>query len=131
MTCEPAERNVCWMWSFVRTLLFALALAGSVGQVSAFAGSDLPGTAMAAMTDCPEMMMQAGAEGSAAPCCDDLGRNCMGRVSCIAMAAPLPPGAGDTVRPPVPHRQQVELGRDDTRAGQQPVPLGNPPKALA
>lgn len=133
LTCEAVERIVRTMWSFVRTLLFALALAGSVGQVSAFAGPDLQGTAVdsvAAMTDCPEMMIHAGTEGSTAPC-DDAGRDCMGRLACFAIAVPLPSGAGDTVRPPVPHRQQVALGRDDTRAGQQPAPLGNPPKALA
>lgn len=121
------------MWRIVRTLLFALALAGSIGQASAFAASERPGAAadaMAAMPDCAEMMMQAGAEGPAAPC-DDAGPDCMGRTACFAVAVPLPSGAGFTVRSAAPHRQQVALGRDDTRAGELPAPLGNPPKTRA
>ena len=121
------------MWRIVRTLLFALALAGSIGQASAFAAPerlDATADAMAAMPDCTEMMMQAGAEGPAAPC-DDAGPDCMGRVACAAVVVPLPSGAGFTVRPPAPRRQQVALGRDDTRAGEWPAPLGNPPKSPA
>lgn len=123
------------MWRIVRILLFALALAGSIGQASAFAASERPGAAaaaaaMAAMPDCAEMMMQAGAEDPAVPC-DDAGPDCMGRVACAAVAVPLPSGESFTVRPPAPHRQQVALGRDDTRAGERPAPLGNPPKARA
>jgi hypothetical protein len=121
------------MWRLVRTLLFALALAGSIGQAPAFAASERPGAAvdaMAAMPDCAEMMTPTGAEGPAAPC-DDAGPDCMGRTACFAVAVPLPSGAGFTVRPPAPHRQQVELGRDDTRAGERPAPLGNPPKTQA
>jgi len=133
LTRRRAKRNVDGMWRIVRTLLFALALAGSIGQASAFAAPEQPGAAadaMAAMPDCAEMMMQAGAEGPASPC-DDAGPDCMGRTACFAVAVPLPSGAGFTVRPPTPHRQQVALGCDDTRAGERPAPLGNPPKTQA
>lgn len=133
LTRRRAKRNVDGMWRIVRILLFALALAGSIGQASAFAAPERPGAApnaMAAMTDCAEMMMQAGAEDPAAPC-DDAGPDCMGRVVCAAVAVPLPSGEGFTVRPPTPRRQQVAFGRDDTRAGERPAPLGNPPKARA
>lgn len=121
------------MWRIVRTLLFALALAGAVGQASAFAAPDRPAAAadaMAAMPDCSEMTMQAGADDPSAPC-DEAGPGCMGRAACAAIAVPLPSGVGFTVRPPAPHRRQVALNRDDTRAGEQPAPLGNPPKAPA
>lgn len=131
MTCRRAKRNVDGMWRIVRILLFALALASSIGQASAFAAPERPGAsaaAMAAMPDCAEMMMQAGAEDPAAPC-DDAGPDCMGRVACAAVTVPLPSGDGLMVRLPAPHRQQVALGRDDIRAGERPAPLGNPPKA--
>lgn len=133
MTRRRAKRNVDGMWRLVRILLFALALAGSIGQASAFAAPERPDAtadAMAAMPDCTEMMMLAGAEDPAAPC-DDAGPDCMGRVACAAVAVPLPSGEGLMVRPPAPHRQQVALGRDDTRAGEWPAPLGNPPKSPA
>ncbi|MBB3873098.1 hypothetical protein [Brevundimonas mediterranea] len=121
------------MWRIVRTLLFAFALAGSIGQASAFAAPQRPGAdadAMAAMPDCAEMMMQAGAEGPGAPC-DDVGPDCMGLAACAAVAVPLPSGAGVTARPSAPHRQQVALSADDTRAGERPTPLGDPPKTRA
>ncbi|MDI1328224.1 MAG: hypothetical protein PSV23_15635 [Brevundimonas sp.] len=121
------------MWRIVRILLFALALAGSLGQASAFAAPERPGAAaaaMAAMPDCAEMMMPAGAGDPVVPC-DDAGPDCMGRTACFAVAIPLPSGAGLTVRAPALHRQQIALGRDDTRAGERPAPLGNPPKTPA
>lgn len=132
LTHRRAKRNVDGMWRIVRILLFALALAGSIGQASAFAAPERLGANAAAMAamDCAEMMMQAGAEDRAAPC-DDAGPDCMGRMACAAVAVPLPSGDGLMVRLPAPYRQQVALGRDDTRAGEQPAPLGNPPKARA
>ena len=95
LTRRRAKRNVDGMWRIVRTLLFALALAGSIGQASAFAAPQRPGVtadAMAAMPDCTEMMMLAGAEDPAAPC-DDAGPDCMGRVACAAVASEPAPGS--------------------------------------
>lgn len=133
LTRRRTKRYVDGMWRIVRTLLFALALAGSIGQASAFAAPERAGVnaaAMAAMPDCTEMMMQAGAEGPTAPC-DESGPHCMGRVVCAAVAVPLPSGAGPTVRPPARRRHQVAWKRDDTRAGEQLAPPISPPKALA
>lgn len=133
LTRGDAGRIVRGMWRLVRTLLFALALAGSIGQASASAAPERPGAtaaAMAAMPDCAEMMMQAGPEDPPAPC-DDAGPDCMGRVACAAVAVPLPSGADFTVLLPAPRRQQIALGRDDTRAGERTAPLRNPPKAPA
>lgn len=132
LTRRRAKRNVDGMWRIVRTLLFALAPAGSIGQASAFAAPERPGAdaaAMAAMPDCAEMMMQAGAEGPAP--CDDSGLHCMGLAACAAVAVPLPSDAGFTAWSSAPHRQQVALSGDDTRAGERPTPLGDPPKTLA
>ncbi len=132
LTRRRAKRNVDGMWRIVRTLLFALALAGSIGQASAFAAPQRPGVtadAMAGMPDCADMMMQAGAESSAP--CDDSGPHCMGLAACAAVAVPLPSDAGVTARPSAPHRQQVALSADDTRAGERPTPLGDPPKTPA
>lgn len=121
------------MWRIVCTLLFALALAGSVGQASAFGApgrQDATVNAMAAMSDCPEMMVRASADGPAAPC-HDSGPDCMGFAACAAVAVPLPSDAGYAAVSSAPRRPQVGLNRDDTRAGEQPAPLGNPPKAQA
>ncbi len=132
LTRRRAKRNVDGMWRIVRTLLFALALAGSIGQASAFAAPQRPGVtadAMAGMPDCAEMMIQAGAQGPAP--CDDSGPRCLGLAACAAVAVPLSSDAGVTARPSAPHRQQVALSADDTRAGERPTPLGDPPKTPA
>lgn len=119
------------MWRIVCTLLFALALAGIVGQASAFAAPERPdaGVAMAAMPDCAEMMMQAGADDPATPCTEP-GPDCMGLAASAVITVPLLSDAGFTA-PPAPRRQQVAFARDDTRSGERPAPFGNPPKRQA
>lgn len=120
------------MWRIARILLFALALLGSAGQATAFAAPERPASpveTMAAMSDCPEMTMQAQADDPAAPC-QDAGPDCMGRVACAATVVPLPSSPGLTIRPAALRRQLAALNRDDTRAGELLAPLINPPKTL-
>lgn len=136
LTRGRARPNFGGMWRVVLTLMFAFALAGVVGQASAFAAPEPPArtgvvmAAMAAMPDCPEMAMPTNGEEPSAPC-GDSGPDCMGVAACAAVAVPLPSGAGFADRSPAPRRLPVALKRDDTRAGEQPAPPANPPKTPA
>lgn len=120
------------MWNIVRTLLFALAVAGFVGQSSAHATpfQVFETTAGMAETDCAEMMVMADqpSGGPLSPC-DEMTPDCIAKMGCAAVAAPMPPA------PTVQRSSALRGIRFDTfdvvREGVGPLPLKNPPKRLA
>ncbi|MDZ4053589.1 MAG: hypothetical protein U1E24_10065 [Phenylobacterium sp.] len=120
------------MWNFVRTLLFALAMAGFVGQASAHATpfETFEATGVMAEMDCAEMMVMADeAAGKAAGPCSEMTPDCIAKMGCAAVAAPVPP-APTVERPPA--RRGIRFHAFDVvRKGAGPLPLKNPPKRLA
>lgn len=120
------------MWNFVRTLLFALAVAGFVGQSSAHATpyQVFESTGGMAEMDCAEMMVLAD-ERSGGPLspCDEMTPECMAKMGCAAVAAPMPP-APAVQRPFAPQGIRFDT-LNVVREGAGPLPLRNPPKRLA
>ncbi|WP_291838546.1 hypothetical protein [Brevundimonas sp.] len=117
------------MWNVVRTLLFALAVAGFVGQSSAHATPFQVFEATGGMTemDCAEMMVMAddSAGGAMSPC-SEMTPDCIAKMGCTAVAAPMP-------RAPILERPFAARGvsfaaGDVVRDGSGPPPLKNPPK---
>lgn len=120
------------MWNIVRTLLFALAVAGFVGQSSAHATpfQVFEATGGMAEMDCAEMMMMADdpSDGPLSPC-DEMTPDCIAKMGCAAIAAPMPP-APTMHRPSAPRGTRFDAF-DVVREGVGPLPLKNPPKRLA
>ena len=120
------------MWNIVRTLLFALAVAGFVGQSSAHATpyQVFEATGGMAEMDCAEMMVMADepSGGPTAPC-DEMTPDCIAKMGCAAVAAPMPPAP--TVQRPSARRGMRFDAVDVVREGSGPLPLKNPPKRLA
>ena len=120
------------MWNLIRTLLFALAVAGFVGQSSAHATPFQVFEATGGMTDmdCAEMMVMAD-EPSSGPMspCDEMTPDCIAKMGCAAVAAPMP--SNSTIQQPVAERwiafPRVNVSRD----GAEPGPLQSPPKQQA
>lgn len=122
------------MWRKLCTLLFVLALAGVIGEAPSFAAAAEPPEpathVMDAPAGCHEQLTPDEADDPAAPC-GDASSDCMARAGCTSVAVTLPSGAEGAMRAPSPGPRRLALTRDDTRAGQSPTPLGNPPKLLA
>lgn len=120
------------MWNFVRTLLFALAVAGFVGQSSAHATpfDVFESTGGTAQMDCAEMMVMADepSGGSMSPC-DEMTPDCIAKMGCAAVAGPMPPVPA--VQRPCARRAISFDIFDVVREGAGPLPLKNPPKRLA
>lgn len=120
------------MWNFVRTLLFALAVAGFVGQSSAHATpyQVFESTGGMAEMDCAEMMVVAD-EPSGGPLspCDEMTPECMAKMGCATVAAPIPP-APAVQRPFAPRGIRFDT-LNVVRESAGPLPLKNPPKRLA
>jgi hypothetical protein len=120
------------MWNAVRTLLFALAMFGFVGQTSAHATpfEVVQATGGMAQTDCAEMMAMADqAAGKATGPCSEMTRDCIAKMGCAAVAAPVPPAP--TLTQPVAPRAMTFATANVIREGAGPLPLKNPPKPLA
>ncbi len=120
------------MWNILRTLLFALAVAGFVGQSSAHATpfQVFEATGGMAEMDCAEMMVMAD-DPSGGPInpCDEMTPDCIAKMGCAAVAAPVPPNL--TIQQPVAWRPIVFLRVDVSRDGAKPDPLHYPPKRQA
>ena len=119
------------MWNIVRTLLFALAVAGFVGQSSAHATpvqvAPMTGTMME--MDCAEMMVMADeAAGGAMIPCSKMTPDCIAKMGCAAIAAPMPPAPA--LERPFASRGTRFPVIDVVREGASPLPLKNPPKPL-
>ena len=120
------------MWNVVRTLLFALAVAGFVGQSSAHATpfQVFEATAGMAEMDCAEMMVMADEpSGGAMNPCDEMTPECMAKMGCTVVAAPMPP-APALGHPSAPRQVRFDAV-DVVRKGAGPLPLKAPPKRLA
>lgn len=118
------------MWSLVRTLLFAFAMAGFVGQATAQETPFEAAAAMAGMRDCPEMTDAADTPlGKPASSCCNMTSDCIAKMGCATVAAPLPPRV-DIARP-LTRRAMTFVSADTTRDGSGPSPLHFPPKRLA
>lgn len=94
------------MWSLIRIVILALALAGLVGQATANASS-FPMNAVAAdmsdMADCSHMTSGQGDRASVphqVPC-KDMMPECIARVGSVALLPVLPTGSPLTPPPPV------------------------------
>lgn len=120
------------MWNIVRTLLFALALAGFFGQSAVYATpfQVFESTGGRAGMDCTEMMAMAD-EPTGRPFepCDEMTPGCIAKIGCAAVAAPMPPAA-TVPRPFAPRGIRFDM-IDVVREGAGPLPLKNPPKRLA
>ena len=120
------------MWNVVRTLLFALAVAGFVGQSSAHATPVqlFEATDGMAEMDCAEMMVMAdeAAAGAMSPC-TDMTPDCIAKMGCTAVGAPMPPAP--TFGGPLAPRGIRFASVDVVRDGAGPHPLKNPPKQQA
>lgn len=120
------------MWNIVRTLLFALAVAGFVGQSSAHATpfQVSESTGVMAEMDCAEMMVMAD-EPSGAPTspCDEMTPDCIAKMGCTAVGAPMP--IAPNLQRPISPRAKQFVAFDVVREGSSPLPLKNPPKRLA
>lgn len=120
------------MWNLVRTLLFALAMTGFVGQASAYATpfQTFEATDGMAEMDCAEMMVMADeASGGALGPCSEMTPDCIAKMGCAAVAAPVPP-ASTLARPFAPRATRF-TAVNVVREGAGPLPLKNPPKPLA
>ncbi|MBI2260869.1 MAG: hypothetical protein HYU62_04310 [Caulobacterales bacterium] len=120
------------MWNIVRTLLFALAVAGFIGQSSAHATplQAFESTDVMMEMDCAEMivMVEEPSGGSTRPC-DEMTSDCIAKMGCAAVAALMPPApALDRLAPP---RGKRFVALDVVREGAGPLPLKTPPKRLA
>lgn len=120
------------MWNIVRTLLFALAVTGFVGQSSAHATpyQVFEATGSMAEMDCADMMVMADEpSGGATSPCDEMTPDCIAKMGCAAVAAPIP--LAPTVQRPFAPRGIRFDTVDIAREGAGPLPLKNPPKRLA
>lgn len=120
------------MWNIVRTLLFALAVAGFVGQSSAHATpfQVFESTGGMAEMDCAEMMVIAEEpSGGAMNPCDEMTPNCIAKMGCAAVAAPMPSNL--TIQRPVARRSIAFFRVNVSRDGAEPDPLHSPPKQQA
>lgn len=120
------------MWNLVRTLLFALAVAGFVGQSSAHATpfQVFEATGGMADMDCAEMMVMAdGPSGGATSPCDEMTPDCIAKMGCAVSLALIPPL---TVAMPGEHRASTPprmpvarlVGRDTGPEPEPPALLG-------
>lgn len=120
------------MWNIVRTVLFALAVAGFVGQSSAHATpfQAFEATGGMAEMDCAEMMVMADdpSGGPISPC-DEMTPDCIAKMGCAAVAAPMPSKL--TVQQPVSKRWIAFARVNVSRDGAKPDPLHFPPKQQA
>ena len=120
------------MWNFVRTLLFALAMAGFVGQSSAHATpfQAFEATGVMAEMDCAEMMVMTDEAAGKEPApCSEMTPDCIAKMGCAAVAAPVPP-APALSRPMAPSAMRFATA-NVVRKGAGPLPLKDPPKPLA
>ena len=119
------------MWTIIRTLLFAIAMAGFIGQSSAHATpyQIFETTGSMAEMDCAEMMVMVD-EPSDAPLspCDEMTPECMAKMGCAVVAAPMP-HAPALQHPSAPRQVRFDAV-DVVRKGAGPQPLKNPPKRL-
>lgn len=126
------------MWSLIRTLLVALALAGFVGQTTAHAmpmcGNDQAMAATAA-ADCAHMagmpgMAKASLSKSQPKSQPSKGMpaDCMGKMCCTAEAI-TPPATGEIAG--VSYERVSYSNPDLTRDGLEPSPPYSPPIRLA
>ncbi len=102
------------MWTLLRALVVALALAGLVGQSGAYAMPPASHVqAAAVMTDCADMpgMADPDPSGPDQPC-PDLTPACMVKMGCAAPVAVLPAAVGT----PVPAVAMVRLPADLQRS---------------
>lgn len=120
------------MWKFVRTVLFAFALAGFAGQsmVDANPFPVFEATGGLAGMDCAESMMMAdGAIGGAINPCHEMAPECIAKLGCTAVVM-LIPATATLVRPEEPRAIWFPAA-SIVREGASPLPLKNPPKPLA
>lgn len=117
------------MWNLVRTLLFALAMVGFVGQASAYATPFQTFETMggAAEMDCAEMMVMADeAAGGAMGPCSDMTPECIAKMGCAVVAPVFSPG---TSLAPPRAEASPDYGLLTLRiAGIATAPLKSPPK---
>ncbi|MGV9005912.1 MAG: hypothetical protein ACOH1H_04145 [Brevundimonas sp.] len=119
------------MWNLVRTVLFALAMAGFVGQASAHATpfQTFEATGGAAEMDCAEMMVMADeASGGAIDPCNEMTPDCIAKMGCAAVVVPVPSAL--TLARPFAPRAMKFTAVNVVREGAGPLPLKNPPKPL-
>lgn len=121
------------MWNLLRTVLIVLALAGFFGQSTAhampvqlFHSAEVEAETM----DCAEAMDMA-TDKSAGPddCCKDMTPDCVAKMGCAAVAAPLPPLV--LIPPPVARLRIAFVNLNITREGAGPAPLFSPPQQQA
>lgn len=121
------------MWNFVRTLLFALAMASFVAQASAHATpfEAFEATGVMAEMDCAEMIMVTTDEaaGKATGPCSNMTPDCIAKMGCAAVAAPVPPVPA--LSSPMAASAMQFTTANVVREGAGPLPLKNPPKPLA
>lgn len=120
------------MWNLVRTLLFALAVAGFVGQSSAHATpfQVFEATGGMADMDCAEMMVMAdGPSGGATSPCDEMTPDCIAKMGCAAVASPMPPAPA--FEHPLGSGATSFAEVDVALEGAGPLPLKSPPKPLS
>ena len=118
------------MWNLVRTVLIVLALAGFFGQSTAHA-MPVPvfhsAEVQAETMDCAEAMDMATDEaGGPGDCCKDMTPECVAKMGCAAVAAPLPPLV--LIPPPVAPLLIAFVNLNITREGAGPAPLFSPPQ---
>lgn len=122
------------MWSLIRIVILALALAGLVGQATANATS-VPVRAVAAdMSDMADCAHMTAGQGDDAPVshqqpCKDMMPGCIVRLGCVALSPVLPTGVALAPFPPVTSPiYSVVAGR---LAGIITAPPRTPPKTEA
>lgn len=121
------------MWTAIRTLLLALALAGFIGQATAHATPIQVFQAagvMDGMEDCAEMAGMAGVQTDRpGNPCENMTPECIANMGCAAVAPPI------LSRPAIPcavfRHPIVYLRLDVFREGVGPPPLVFPPKHRA
>ena len=120
------------MWNIVRILLFVLAVAGFVGQSSAYASPVLVLEATSDMSemDCAEMMVMADEDaGGALSPCSKMTPDCIAKIGSAAAVAPM--STEPTLERPFAPRAMRFSAIDVVREGAGPLPLKNPPKRLS
>jgi hypothetical protein len=121
------------MWNLVRTVLLVLALVGFFGQstahampVQVFHSAEVVVESM----DCAEAMdMDGDKSGDPGDCCKDMTPDCVGKMGCAAVAAPMPPLV--LIPPPVVIRSIAFTHLNISRDGAGPAPLYSPPQQQA
>lgn len=118
------------MWTLVRALIVAFALAGLVGQSDARATAQSDSQLAAAMADCADMDGMAEHE-PAVPDrpCPDLTSSCMAKLGCAAPVAVLPAAPAA----PVPAAASVRLRADPEGSPDEAHGVGilRPPRGRA